>query len=123
MFGSITIPYESVMMYNVARLKQDVDFDDVELAVAEMCSLVKETYPDFIAGQVFRYEGFISEEGSVGDYGFEGNHIAIVTYWKSFESHEKSHRDKSLIQAFANLMQYCDDTKELGYKLLWQGEK
>ena len=48
MFGPITIPYESVMMYNVARLKQDIDFDDVELAVAEMCSLVKETYPDFL---------------------------------------------------------------------------
>ena len=123
MFGPITIPYESVMMYNVARLKQDIDFDDVEFAVAEMCSLVKETYPDFIAGQVFRYEGFISEEGSVGDYGFEGNHIAIVTYWKSFEAHEKSHKDKPFKQAFSNLMQYCDDTKELGYKLLWQGEK
>ena len=123
MFGPITIPYEAVMMYNVARLKQDIDFDDVELAVAEMCSLVKETYPDFIAGQVFKYEGFISEEGSVGDYGFEGNHIAIVTYWKSFEAHEKSHRDKPFKQAFAKLMRYCDDTKELGYKLLWQGEK
>ena len=52
MFGPITIPYESVMMYNVARLKQDIDFDDVELAVAEMCSLVKETYPVFIAGRI-----------------------------------------------------------------------
>ena len=123
MFGRITIPYESVMMYNVARLKKDIDFDDVEMAVAEMCSLVKETYPDFIAGQVFRYEGFISEEGSVGDYGFEGNHIAIVTYWKSFEAHEKSHRDSPFKQAYSNQMQYCDDTKELGYKLLWQGEK
>ena len=123
MFGSITIPYESVMMYNVARLKQDVDFDDVEMAVAEMCSLVKETYPDFIAGQVFHYAGFISEEGSVDGWGDEGNHIAIVTYWKSFESHERSHRDKPFKQAFSNLMKYCDDTKELGYKLLWQGEK
>ena len=26
-------------------------------------------------------------------------------------------------EAFSNLMQYCEDTKELGYKLLWQGEK
>ena len=62
MFGPITIPYESVMMYNVARLKQDIDFDDVEFAVAEMCSLVKETYPDFIAGQVFRYEGLFQKK-------------------------------------------------------------
>ena len=82
MFGPITIPYESVMLYNVARLKYGVEFDDVEMAIAEMCSLVKETYPDFIAGQVFHYAGFISEEGSVGGHGDEGNHIAIVTYWK-----------------------------------------
>ena len=50
MFGPITIPYESVMLYNVARLKYGVEFDEVEMAIAEMCSLVKETYPDFIAG-------------------------------------------------------------------------
>ena len=108
---------------DISLLKDDIDFDDVEFAIAEMCSLVKETYPDFIAGQVFHYAGFISEEGSVDGWGDEGNHIAIVTYWKSFESHEKSHRDKPFKQAFSNLMKYCDDTKELGYKLLWQGEK
>ena len=97
--------------------------DDVEFAIAEMCSLVKETYPDFIAGQVFHYAGFISEEGTVGERGKEGNHIAIITYWKSFEAHEKSHKDKLFKKAFSNLMKYCDDTKELGYQLLWQGEK
>ena len=57
MFGPITIPYESVMLYNVAKLKYGVEFDEVEMAIAEMCSLVKETYPDFIAGQVFHYAG------------------------------------------------------------------
>ena len=31
--------------------------------------------------------------------------------------------DKPFKEAFSNLMQYCDDTKELGYELLWQGEK
>ena len=55
MFNPITIPYESVMLYNVATLKGGIDFDEVELAIAEMCSHVKETYPDFIAGQVFQY--------------------------------------------------------------------
>ena len=62
MFGPITVPYESVMLYNVAKLKYGVEFDDVEFAIAEMCSLVKETYTDFIARQVFHYAGFISEE-------------------------------------------------------------
>ena len=51
MFGPITIPYECVMLYNTARLKYNVEFDDVEMAIAEMCSHVKETYEDFIAGQ------------------------------------------------------------------------
>ena len=41
MFGEITIPYESVMLYNVAKLKTVIDFEEVELAIAEMCSLVK----------------------------------------------------------------------------------
>ena len=123
MFNAITIPFESVMLFNTATLKDGVDFDEVELAIAEMCSLVKETYPDFLAGQVFKYEGLISTEGTVGYENNSKEHIAIVTYWKSFESHEESHRNDKFKHAFANLMRYCTDTKELGYKLLWQGEK
>jgi hypothetical protein len=41
MFNPITIPYQSVMLYNVATLKGGIDFDDVEFAIAEMCSHVK----------------------------------------------------------------------------------
>lgn len=123
MFGPITVPYECVMLYNVARLKDGIDFDDVEFALGEMCNHVKETYDGFIAGQVYRYAGFISDEGSVGEYGAEGDHIAIVTYWKSFEEHEQSHKDLPFKQAFSGLMEYCIDTKELGYNLLWQGER
>ena len=123
MFGNINIPDESVMLYNTATLKPGVDFDDVEMAVAVMCSLVKETYPHFIAGQVFKYAGFISDEGTVGEPGETEEHIAIVTYWKSFEAHEESHKSETFKNAFSNLMKYCTDTKELGYNLLWQGEK
>jgi heme-degrading monooxygenase HmoA len=123
MFDAITIPFESVMLFNTATLKDGVDFDEVELAIAEMCSLVKETYPDFIAGQVFKYEGLISIEGTVGHESNSKEHIAIVTYWKSFDAHEESHRNDKFKHAFTNLMQYCTDTEELGYNLLWQGEK
>lgn len=122
MFGPITIPYECVMLYNTATLKPGIDFDDVEFAIAEMCQLVKDTYPDFIAGQVFKYAGFISEEGSVGAPGETEEHIAIVTYWTDFDTHEQSHRDEKFKTAFSGLMEYCTDTKELGYELLWQGE-
>ena len=91
MFDKITIPYESVMLFNIVKLKKNVTIEDVEGLIGEMCFVVKNNYPGFRAGQVFKYSGFISDEGSVGDFGKEGNHIAIVTYWDSFEEHEKSH--------------------------------
>ena len=127
MFGSIEIPFGSVMLFNVVKLKAGVEVDDVELAVGEMCNTVKNNYGDenggFIAGQVFKYAGFISEEGSVGAPGETEEHIAIVTYWTNFETHEQSHKDEKFKTAFSGLMEYCTDTKELGYKLLWQGER
>jgi hypothetical protein len=95
----------------------------VEGLIGEMCFVVKNNYPGFRAGQVFKYSGFISKEGSVGDYGKEGNHIAIVTYWDSFEEHEKSHSHETFKKLFSNLVEFCDDAKELGYELLWQGEQ
>ena len=85
MFDKITIPYESVMLFNIVKLKENVTIEDVEGLIGEMCFVVKNNYPGFRAGQVFKYSGFISDEGSVGDFGKEGNHIAIVTYWDSFE--------------------------------------
>jgi hypothetical protein len=126
MFNPITIPFEgTVMLFNVVKLKEGVSMEDVELALGEMCNTVKNTYGDeeggFIAGQVFKYAGFISEEGSVGEHEGTDDHIAIVTYWKSFEQHETSHADKIFNEKFSNLKKLCTDTYELGYELLWQG--
>ena len=124
MFGPITIPYEAVMLYNVCKLKDDLEWsDELEFAIGEMCTVVKESYDDFIAGQVLKYAGFISQEGSVGDYGPEGNHFALITYWKSFDAHEASHRAERFMKAFGGVLEYCSDTKELGYQIMWQGEK
>ena len=124
MFGPITIPYEAVMLYNVCKLKDGLErSDELEFAIGEMCTVVKETYDDFIAGQVLKYAGFISQEGSVGDYGPEGNHFALITYWKSFDAHEASHRAERFMKAFGGVLEYCSDTKELGYQIMWQGEK
>ena len=92
MFGPITIPYECVMLYNTARLKYNVEFDDVEMAIAEMCSHVKETYEDFIAGQVFHYAGFISEEGTIGGHGSEGKNFhptGKANYPSNYATHTK----------------------------------
>jgi len=113
------------MLFNTVKLKPGVTFDDVELAVGEMCSVVKETYGGdkggFIAGQVFKFSGFLSAEGSLSGSRTADDHYAIVTYWHSFEDHEKSHADEVFNSKFAALAAMCSGTKELGYDMLWQG--
>lgn len=126
MFTPIMIPFDAKMLFNVAKLKEGVTLEDVELKLGEMCNVVKNKYGNddggFIAGQVFKYAGFVSSEGSVGGHGPTDEHIAIVTYWKSFEQHEKSHADHTFKEKFSELAELCDETYELGYDMLWQGE-
>ena len=49
------------------------------------------------------------------------DHVAIVTYWRSFTEHERSHADSVFNAKFAALAQMCTDSRELGYDMLWQG--
>ncbi len=125
MYTPITIPFGAKMLFNTVKLKPGVEMEDVELALAEMCNVVKETYGGsnggFIAGQVYEFSGFISDEGSLRDMKKAEKHIAIVTYWKSFDQHEKSHADKAFKDKFEALGKLCMDSKELGYDMLWQG--
>ena len=133
MFEPISIPFGCVMLFNVVDLKDGVTVADVELVLGEMCNVVKNNYGDdnggFIGGQVYKYSGFVSKEGSVGNE-TEGEgttsklkqgELAIVTYWKSFDQHEKSHADKLFKDKFTELATFCDETFELGYEMLWQG--
>jgi len=125
MFDAISIPFGSKMLFNTVKLKPGVQMEDVELALGEMCNTVKNTYGGdkggFIAGQVFKFSGFASSEGSLAVPKGTDEHIAIVTYWRSFEEHEKSHADTVFKAKFEALAQMCTDTQELGYELLWQG--
>lgn len=125
MFSPVTIPFGAKMLFNTATIKPGVAFEDVEVALAEMCNVVKDTYGGdkggFIAGQVYEFSGFVSDEGSLSDSRSAAKHIAIVTYWKSFEQHERSHADKAFKEKFAALARLCVESKELGYDMLWQG--
>ena len=110
MFNSITIPFGAVMLHNVVKLKPGVSSDDVEMAIGEMCNVVKNTYGNdqggFIGGQVLEYAGFVSAEGSFDPEQKTEDHIVIITYWQSFEQHEKSHADSIFKEKFdANLEQ------------------
>ena len=125
MFSPVTIPFGAKMLFNTATIKPGVAFEDVELALAEMCNVVKDTYGGdkggFIAGQVYEFSGFVSDEGTLSDSRSAEKHIAIVTYWKSFEEHERSHADKAFKDKFEALTKLCVESKELGYNMLWQG--
>ncbi|ULA67621.1 MAG: hypothetical protein LZF62_240230 [Nitrospira sp.] len=126
MFGPITVPFGAKMLFNTVTLKPGVTFDDVELAFGELCSVVKDTYGGdkggFIAGQVFKFSGFVSDEGSLTASRTANEHYVIVTYWRSFEEHERSHANHLFRNTFAKVVALCSDTKELGYDMLWQGE-
>jgi hypothetical protein len=82
-----------------------------------------------IAGQVYMYSGFVSEEGSVGEAPEDNEttakikqgELANVTFRKSFEQHERSHADHVFREKFRSLVEFCDETYELGYQMLWQG--
>ncbi len=133
MFEPINIPFGCVMLFNVVDLKDGVTVADVELVLGELCNVVKNNYGDdnggFIGGQVYKYSGFISEEGSIGNEPegegstskIKQGEIALITYWKSFDQHEKSHADKLFKEKFTELATFCDETFELGYEMLWQG--
>jgi hypothetical protein len=87
--------------------------------------VVKNTYGGedggFLGGQVFRFSGFASEEGSLGGVKAADAHVAIVTYWRSFEQHERSHADARFKSKFSALETLCTDSRELGYDMMWQG--
>ena len=125
MFEAVAIPFGAKMLFNTVKLKPGVNLEDVELALGEMCNVVKNTYGGdkggFLAGQVFKFSGFVSDEGSLSETRAADDHIAIVTYWRSFEEHEKSHADETFRATFGALAEMCSDSKELGYDLLWQG--
>jgi len=44
MFDSLAVPFGAKMLFNTVKLKPGVPMDDVELAIGEMCNVVKNTY-------------------------------------------------------------------------------
>ena len=125
MFEPLNIPFGCVMLYNVVKLKEGVVVEDVELTLGELCNVVKNTYGDdkggFIGGQVYKFSGFVSDEGSIASKKQTEDHIAIVTYWQSYEQHEKSHADIIFKEKFDELAEEASETYEIGYEMLWQG--
>lgn len=120
---------DGVVTVNRVILRQGYTVDDLEERVALLCENVKTWHSEtgFIGGFVCLNSGMISNEGSnVGQAvtsPLAGREALIVTFWRSFEEHEQSHRSPTFQPLFQNVIELCENgNEEIAYTMLWQGK-
>lgn len=120
---------EGVVTINRVILKPEYSTDDLEMRVAELCENVKTYHSDtgFVGGFVALNSGRVSNEGSsVGqavDSPYKGKEALIVTFWQSFEDHERSHRSDTFQPLFEQVLDLCENgNEEIAYSMLWSGK-
>ncbi|MCB1773010.1 MAG: ligand-binding protein SH3 [Gammaproteobacteria bacterium] len=121
-------PYDGVVTVNRVILRDGYTVDDLQERVAELCENVKTYHSDtgFVGGFVALNSGQISNEGStIGqpvDTGLQDREALIVTFWRSFEEHEASHRSETFQPLFRKVLELCENgNEELAYEMLWSG--
>ena len=82
---------------------------------------------DSPGGLVTLNKGLVSNEGStIGqpvESELKGKEALIITFWDSFELHEKSHRSKTFQPLFKKVLELCENgNEELAYEVLWSGK-
>jgi len=122
-------PYNGVVTINRVILKPEYTVDDLQERVAELCENVKTYHSDtgFVGGFVALNSGNISNEGSsVGQAvasPLKGKEAMIVTFWNSFEDHERSHQSDTFQPLFMNVLELCENgNEEIAYDMLWSGK-
>ena len=120
---------EGVVTINRVILRAEYSTDDLEMRVAELCENVKTYHSEtgFVGGFVAMNSGQVSNEGStVGqpvDSPMKGREALIVTFWRSFDDQEKSHRSETFQPLFQRVLDLCEDGNEaLAYNMLWSGK-
>ena len=120
---------DGVVTVNRVVLRQGRTIDDLEERVALLCENVKTWHSEtgFIGGFVCLNSGMISNEGSsIGrpvDLGLAGREALIVTFWRSFDEHEQSHRSPTFQPLFQSVIELCENgNEETAYTMLWQGK-
>jgi hypothetical protein len=82
MFGLITTPFGAKPLFSTVELKPGVKADAVEFALAEKYKVVKESYGGdrggYVAGQLFRFSGFVSSEGLLGGASRSADHDLVI---------------------------------------------
>ena len=122
-------PYNGVVTVNRVILKPEYSVDDLQERVAELCENVKTYHSEtgFVGGFVALNSGMISNEGSTVGQTVENELAAreslIVTFWNSFDDHERSHRSKTFQPLFKRVLELCENgNEEIAYEMLWSGK-
>ncbi len=122
-------PYNGVVTVNRVILKPGYTVDDLQERVAELCENVKTYHSDtgFVGGFVALNSGDISNEGSsIGQAvrsPLKDKEALIVTFWRSFEDHEASHRSDTFQPLFRKVLELCENgNEEIAYEMLWSGK-
>ncbi len=120
---------DGIMTLNRVILKPEYTVDDLQERVAVLCENVKTYHSDtgFAGGLVALNKGMVSNEGSTIGQAVEskmkGREALIITFWDSFELHEKSHRSKTFQPLFKKVLELCENgNEEIAYEVLWSGK-
>jgi hypothetical protein len=122
-------PHDGVVTVNRVVLKEGYSVDDLQERVAVLCENVKTYHSDsgFVGGFVVMNSGDISNEGSsIGQAvssPLKHREALIVTFWRSFYDHERSHRSESFQPLFRQVLELCENgNEEIAYEMLWSGK-
>lgn len=121
--------YNGVVTVNRVILKPEYTVDDLQERVAMLCENVKTYHSDtgFVGGFVALNSGSISNEGStvgqVVESPLKNKEALIITFWDSFEEHERSHRSDTFQPLFRKVLDLCENgNEEIAYEMLWSGK-
>jgi len=122
-------PHDGVITVNRVILKPEYSVDDLQERVAMLCENVKTYHSDngFVGGFVALNRGDISNEGSTIGQAvpsqLKDREALIITFWKSFEQHEVSHRSRTFQPLFSDVLDLCENgNEEIAYDMLWSGK-
>jgi len=121
-------PHDGVVTINRVILKPEYTVDDLQERVAMLCENVKTYHSEtgFVGGFVSLNSGAVSNEGSTIGKAVEspmkGKEALIITFWKSFEEHEESHKSDTFQPLFKEVLELCENgNEEIAYEMLWSG--
>lgn len=120
---------DGVVTVNRVILKPEFSVDDLEERVAMLCENVKTYHSEtgFIGGMVVLNSGMVSNEGSTIGQAvtspLKDREALIITFWRSFEEHEASHRSATFQPLFLEVLALCENgNEETAYRMLWSGQ-